>query len=56
MLDEELTDDQIFIQFDAPVGTIIARLMVVDFSNRYGDDYEYYLAEPNDYLDVIFSF
>lgn len=52
VLDEELTDDQIVVQFDAPVGTIVARLMVVDFSNRYGDDYEYYLAEPNDYLDV----
>lgn len=53
MLDEGISDDQIIVQFNAPIGTIIARLMVVDFTNRYGDDYEYYLAEPNDFLDVI---
>jgi hypothetical protein len=56
ILDGGISDSDVWIQFDSQPGTSVAQLKVVDYSNRYLDNYEFYLAEANEYLDVIFNY
>lgn len=47
------SEEDVLIQFNAPIGKQIAKLAVLDWPNRETlSKYEFYMAQPNNYLEV----